>query len=84
MAGLSGRSGELAAGHETNTTRHLELLNLVTGDKYYVPNASGFKFASGSQWLAIKMSVTRGDTSRHGTDQLLRPLSTGATLACWV
>ena len=67
MADLLGRKGELAAGHETNTTPHLEVLNLVTADKYDLPNASAFKFAPGPQRLAIKMSVTPGDTSRHGT-----------------
>ncbi|MEO7104339.1 MAG: prolyl oligopeptidase family serine peptidase [Gemmatimonadaceae bacterium] len=77
--GDASSKGDSAAGHDTNTTRHLELLNLVTGDKYDVPNASGFKFASGSQWLAIKMNATPGDTAHHGTDLLLRRLATGAT-----
>jgi dienelactone hydrolase len=75
--------GDSAAGHDTSTTpattRHLELLDLTTGAKYDVPNASGFQFSAGSEWLAIKMNATRGDTSHHGTDLLLRKLATGAT-----
>jgi dipeptidyl aminopeptidase/acylaminoacyl peptidase len=61
------------------SARHVELLNLTTGAKYDVPDASGFKFAAGSEWLAIKMNNTPGDTSHHGTDLLLRRLATGAT-----
>jgi acetyl esterase/lipase len=57
--------------------RHLELLDLATGEKYDVPGASGFRFASGSQWLAIKLNGTPGDTSHRGTDLLLRHLTTG-------
>ncbi|MEO7041117.1 MAG: prolyl oligopeptidase family serine peptidase [Gemmatimonadaceae bacterium] len=68
-----------AANRDTNTARHLELLNLATGAKYDVPNASGFQFAAGSEWLAIKMNGAPADTSHHGTDLLLRRLATGAT-----
>ena len=74
-----GARGDSAAKGDTNSMRHLELLNLATGAKYDVPNASGFQFAAGSQWLAIKMNGTPKDTSHHGTDLLLRRLATGAT-----
>ncbi len=75
----SSAKGDSAAQRDTNAGRHLELLNLATGARYDVPNASGFQFASGSEWLAIKMNGTPGDTSHHGTDLLLRRLATGAT-----
>ncbi len=88
-AGSGGRSGrggrgagtpEPGAGAATGgAVRHLELLNLATGDKYDVPGASGFQFASGSQWLAVKMNGAPGDTSHRGTDLLLRRLTTGVT-----
>ncbi len=90
----SARAGDAAAGRASrgaatpprrantdsgSTTRHLELLNLATGTKLDVPNVSSFKFGAGSQWLAIKMNGTPGDSSHHGTDLLLQRLSDGAT-----
>jgi dienelactone hydrolase len=61
------------------SVRRFELLDLTSGAKYPVPNASGFQFAKGSGWLAIKINGTAGDSSHRGTDLLLRRLSTGIT-----
>ena len=44
-----------------------------------MPNASGFQFSKGSEWLAIKMTGAPNDTSHRGTDLLLRRLATGTT-----
>ena len=44
-----------------------------------MPNAGGFQFSKGSEWLAIKMTGAPNDTSHRGTDLLLRRLSTGTT-----
>ena len=84
--GRGGRGGRGAGasragdnGASVGVVRHLELLNLATGDRYDVPGASAFRFAAGSQWLAIKMNGTPGDTSHRGTDLLLRRLTTGVT-----
>ena len=71
--------GGAAGGGAPGPQRHFELLNLATGDKYDVPGATGFQFASGSHYLAIKMSGTPGDTTHHGTDLVLRRLADGVT-----
>jgi len=76
-AGAGPARGEAAA--ESGPTRHLELLDLATGAKYDVPNASAFQFSPGSQWLAIKMNGTPSDTSHRGTDLVLRRLASGVT-----
>ena len=59
--------------------RQFELLDLTSGAKYNVPNAAGFQFSKGSQWLAIKMNGVPTDTTHRGADLLVRRLATGAT-----
>ena len=59
--------------------RQFELLDLTTGGKYDVPNAAGFQFSKGSQYLAIKMNGVPNDTTHRGTDLILRKLATGAS-----
>jgi dienelactone hydrolase len=76
--GTAATGGGAGAGN-TGPVRRLQLLDLTTGAKSDVPNASGFQFSKGSQWLAIKMNGTPGDTSHRGTDLVLRRLATGAT-----
>jgi dipeptidyl aminopeptidase/acylaminoacyl peptidase len=61
-------------------TRRFELLDLVTGDKFSVPNPASFQFSSGGKWLAVRANkATPSDTTHDGTDLILRELSTGAT-----
>ena len=60
-------------------SRRFELLDLSTGTKFDVPNASGFQFSKGSAVVAIKMNGTPNDTSHRGTDLLIRRLATGVT-----
>jgi hypothetical protein len=73
-AGAPGRAG--AAGAAGAQVRRLEILDLTSGAKYALPNASGFQFSKDSQWLAVKMNGTPGAAHR-GTDLILRKLSTG-------
>ncbi len=69
--------GGAAAGAQA---RRLEIMNLADGSKYAVPNASGVQFSKDSQWLAVKMNGTPGDTSRRGTDLILRKLADGTNV----
>jgi len=83
-AGGRGRGGRGAAPGGgapggSAASRRLEVLDLASGAKSDVPNASAFTFATGSRWVAIKMNPAPGDTSHRGTDLLLRNLATGAT-----
>ena len=87
-----GRTGGPAAGGGGATggaVRHLELLDLTNGAKVDVPNAAGFQFSRGSQWIAVKMIASNtataapadaaAATTGRGTDLVLRKLATGAT-----
>ena len=86
-AGATGAGGQSpgnapgtgAATAAPTEARRFELLDLESGTRDAVPNASGFQFAKGSAWLAIKMNGTPNDTTHRGTDLLLRRLATGAT-----
>ena len=72
-----GRGGRGAA---PGAERRFELLNLATGDKWSAPNALAFKFAKGSKFLAVHLNrESRADTTHHGSDLLIRDLSSGAT-----
>jgi acetyl esterase/lipase len=73
-------AGGGGGGANAGPVRRFELLDLTTGTKYAVPNASSFTFAKGSEWLAIKMNSAQGDTSHRGSDLLLRKLTAGTTL----
>ncbi len=83
--GTGGGGGGQAPGATGGSTggaqvRRLEIMNLADGVKYAVPNASGFQFSKDSQWLAVKMNGTPGDTSRRGTDLILRKMADGTNL----
>ena len=73
--GRGGANGAAAGGG----TRHFELLDLASGDKFDVPDPAGFQFANGSRFLAVKVAAERGDTSHRGSDLLLRRLADGVT-----
>jgi dienelactone hydrolase len=66
-----------AAGAPAAAQRKLQVMDLATGKTFDVPNASGFQFAKGSQFMAIKMNGTAGDTSHRGTDLIVRRMSDG-------
>ncbi len=56
---------------------HLELLNVATGEKTVFPNASSWKFAAGSKWLAVRLNKAQADAKHNGADLLVRDLSAG-------
>jgi dipeptidyl aminopeptidase/acylaminoacyl peptidase len=56
---------------------HLELLNLATGEKSSVANASSWKFAPNSKWLATRLNKSPADAKHNGADLLVRNLATG-------
>jgi dienelactone hydrolase len=57
--------------------RRFELLDLATGAKYSVPDASTFKFSKGSRFVAVRTTKAIGSGSKDGTDLILRQLATG-------
>jgi acetyl esterase/lipase len=85
--GGAGGAGANAAA----SARHLEILDLTTGAKTSVPNAGGYQFSKGSQWMAIKMNAPASENANagaanaaappasRGTDLLVRKLSAGTT-----
>ena len=58
--------------------KKFELLNLSSGEKSEVANLSTFKFAKGSNFLAIKKAKSDPKAKHKGTDLLLRNLKTGS------
>jgi dienelactone hydrolase len=79
--GRGGRGGAPQAGAATAPapTRHFELLDLTSGEKWSVPNPASFRFANGSKWLAVRATRANPDTTHSGADLILRELATGAT-----
>ncbi len=76
-----GRRGAVtpAANATPAVTRHLEILNLTTGEKFSIPNAATFKFAKGSKWLAARLNRTSTDMKSGGADLVVRDLGAGTT-----
>ncbi len=59
------------------TPGHLELLNLATGEKTSIPNASSWKFSAGSKWLATRLNKAQADAKHSGADLIVRDLAMG-------
>ena len=77
-AGAGGAQGAGARGAAPAAAqRKLQVMDLSNGTTFDVPNASGFQFSKGSQYLAIKMNGAVGDTSHRGTDLIVRRMSDG-------
>lgn len=57
-----------------------ELLNLATGEKWTVDNASSFSFAKDSKFFAVKKEKLDKEAKHSGTDLLLRNLEKGSVL----
>lgn len=57
--------------------KKLELLNLISSEKYQVDNLSSFVFSKGSNFLAIKKAKSNPKAKHKGTDLILRNLKTG-------
>ena len=78
--GRGGRGGGRGQGSGASASaepRRFELLELATGDKFPVPQASTFKFSKGSQYLAVRLAKAVSTAKHDGADLLLRELSTG-------
>ena len=60
--------------------RKSELLNLLTGEKYTVDNASSFVFSEDSKFFALSKETVDKRSRNKGTDLLLRNLQTGSDL----
>ena len=56
-----------------------ELINLATGDKFTLENASSFAFSNDSKTFAARKAKPEGESKSSGTDLILRRLDTGAT-----
>lgn len=76
-AGGAGRGAGAPAPAPAAAQRKLQVMDLSNGKTFDVPNASGFQFSKGSQFMAIKMNGTVGDTSHRGADLIVRRLSDG-------
>jgi len=74
--GRAGAGGAATPG-ATTPVRRLQIRDLTNGSTYDLAGANGFQFSKDSQWLAVKMTGTPGDSSHRGTDLLLRKLATG-------
>ena len=61
----------------TTTPGRLELLNVITGEKASIPNASSWKFSTGSKWLATRVNKVPADAKHNGADLVVRDLATG-------
>jgi len=73
------RPGGGPAGAAPRPSRRFELLTLATGERFPVPNAATFAFASGGRWVAVRQNRAGTDTTRNGADLVLRELATGVT-----
>ncbi len=60
--------------------RKAELLNLLTGEKYPVDNASSFVFSEDSKFFALSKEKADRRARHKGVDLLLRNLQTGSDL----
>ena len=75
-----GAPGRFGGAGGANAQRRFELMDLVSGDKFEVPNAATFKFSKGSRYVAVRTNkATPTDTTHEGTDLVLRELSSGMT-----
>lgn len=70
--------GRGAAGAAPVATRRFEMLDLATGEKTPIANASTFKFSENSKWVAVRLNKAVADAKHNGADLILRDLTTGA------
>jgi dipeptidyl aminopeptidase/acylaminoacyl peptidase len=85
VAGRGGRAGTGTGRGQTTVVsfagppHRFELLDLTTGAKYDVPDASTFKFSKGSRFVAVRTNKASIAAKNNGTDLLLRDLAAGTT-----
>ncbi|MGH7617249.1 MAG: hypothetical protein ACREPM_08485, partial [Gemmatimonadaceae bacterium] len=54
--GRGGAPARAAESGDASAVAHLELLNLASGEKVFLPNAASWKFSADSRWLAVKLN----------------------------
>jgi dienelactone hydrolase len=59
--------------------RRFEMLDVITGDKYPIPDAASFKFSKGSQYLAVRVNKANAAAKNNGADLVLHSLESGLT-----
>jgi dienelactone hydrolase len=77
--GRGGANGRAAVVSFAAPPKRFELLDLATGDKFAVPQASTFKFAKGSKFVAVRLNKANVSAKHDGADLVLRELATGIT-----
>ncbi len=60
-------------------TRRFEMMDLSSGDKTPISNASSFKFSKGSRWLAVRLNKADNTAKHNGADLVLRELANGSS-----
>ena len=75
--GGGGRGAQPGAPASPAQARRFELLDLMTGDKYQVPNGASFKFSKGSKYVAVKATKANAAAKNNGTDLVLRDIAAG-------
>lgn len=80
MIGLAKKEVEKLRKEKKPVTSKAELLNLTSGEKYTVENASSFSFSKDSKFCAIKKVKSDKEAKHSGTDLLIRNLETGLVL----
>ena len=56
------------------TPGHLEVLNLASGEKTSITNASSWKFSANARWLATRLNKAQADAKHSGADLIVRDL----------
>lgn len=72
-----GRGGAPTVVAFNGPPRRFELLDVVTGDKYQIPDAATFKFSKGSKFVAVRTNKANAQAKHNGADLVLRELTTG-------
>jgi dipeptidyl aminopeptidase/acylaminoacyl peptidase len=76
--GGGGRGGAPGAAAGT-TARRFEVMDLGSGEKYPVADASTFKFSKGSKFVAVHLNKANAAAKQNGADLVLRELASGIT-----
>ena len=56
---------------------HLDVMNVATGEKTSIANASSWKFSPRARWLAVRLNKAQADAKHNGADLVVRDLATG-------
>lgn len=78
MVGLAKAEAEKLRKEKKPVPMKAELLNLASGEKYTVENASSFSFSKDSKFFAMMKAKQEGEGKPKGSDLILRNLGTDA------